>query len=47
MAMVDLEIGPGEALIWMRAHAFAHDKTLIELARKIIAGFDLSEADDD
>ena len=47
MAMVDLKMGPGEALIWMRAHSFAHDNTLIELARKIIAGFDLSEADED
>ena len=47
MAMVDLKMGPGGALIWMRAHAFVHDKTLIDLARKIIAGFDLSEADHD
>ena len=47
MAMVDLKMGPGEALIWMRAHAFAHDKTLIDLARKIVAGFDLSKADHD
>jgi hypothetical protein len=41
MAMVDLGVGPGEALARMRAHAFAHDRPLIDLARDIIGGFKL------
>ncbi|MGI9084792.1 MAG: GAF and ANTAR domain-containing protein, partial [Aeromicrobium sp.] len=47
MAMVGLRVGPAEALIWMRAHASDHDRTLISLAREIITGFDMGEADDD
>lgn len=41
MAMVDLDAGPAEALARMRAHAFAHDRPLIDLAREIIGGFKL------
>ena len=41
MAMVDLDVGPAEALARMRAHAFAHDHPLIDLARDIIGGFKL------
>jgi hypothetical protein len=45
MTMVDLTVGPAEALTRMRAHAFAHDMTLAGLARKIIDGYDLSDGD--
>ncbi|MGI9084362.1 MAG: GAF and ANTAR domain-containing protein [Aeromicrobium sp.] len=41
MVVVDLRVKPAEALARMRAHAFAHDKPLIDLARDIIGGFEL------
>lgn len=39
MVMVDLAVDVTEALVLMRAHAFAHDIALITLAQKIIGGF--------
>lgn len=45
MTMVDLSVGPAEALTRMRAHAFGHDMTLADLARNIIHGYDLSDGD--
>lgn len=41
MTMIDLGVVPREALSLMRAHAFAHDMTLAELARDIVAGYQL------
>lgn len=38
MLMVSLVVGATEALARMRAYAFSHDQTLIELAREIVAG---------
>nr|MCW2729155.1 hypothetical protein [Aeromicrobium sp.] len=43
MTMVDLAVGPAEALTRMRAHAFAHGKPLAELAREIIDGYSLAQ----
>jgi hypothetical protein len=39
MVMVDLGVGPVEALARMRAHAFGRGRPLIDLARDIITGF--------
>ena len=39
MVIVDLGVGPAEALTRMRAHAFGNEIALIDLARDIIAGF--------
>jgi GAF domain/ANTAR domain len=39
MVMVDLGVGPTEALSRMRAHAFGNERPLIDLARDIISGF--------
>lgn len=38
MMMVSLKVGAAESLARMRSHAFAHDISLIDLARHIIAG---------
>jgi hypothetical protein len=39
MVMVDLRVGLAEALARMRAHAFAAEVSLLELARLVIAGY--------
>jgi len=38
MVMVDLKVELAEALVRMRAHAFANEMTLVELARAIVGG---------
>jgi GAF domain-containing protein/ANTAR domain-containing protein len=45
MVVVDLGIDPAMALARMRAHAFAHNRPLIDLAREIIDGLRLEEGD--
>lgn len=45
MTMVDRGVGAAEALTRMRAHAFAHDMTLVDLARQIIRGYSLGHGD--
>ena len=45
MLMVSLGVGPTEALARMRAYAFAHDQTLVDLGKEIIAGRDHLEDD--
>lgn len=37
MIMVQLGVGADEALARLRAHAFAHDRTALEVAREVIA----------
>lgn len=44
MVMVDLGVELAEALVLMRAHAFAHDLSLLQLARAIIAGVAIPRA---
>ena len=46
MVMVDLRVGLGEALACLRAHAFATEVSLHELARQVIAGYVLPGAPD-
>lgn len=46
MVMVDLRIGLAEALVRMRAHAFATEMSLHELARQVIGGYLLPGAPD-
>lgn len=46
MVMVDLRVGLGEALARLRAHAFATEVSLHELARQVIAGYVLPGAPD-
>jgi hypothetical protein len=46
MVMVDLRIGLAEALARMRAHAFAMEVSLLELARRVIEGYVLPGAPD-
>ena len=46
MVMVDLGVSLSEALVRLRAHAFTHEEQLIEVARKVIAGYVLSGQDD-
>lgn len=41
MVIVDLDVGAAEALTRMRAHAFAHNLPLIDLARDIVGGYKL------
>ena len=41
MVVVDRDVGAAEALARLRAHAFAHDQPLIDLARNIIGGYKL------
>ncbi|MGH3357815.1 MAG: GAF and ANTAR domain-containing protein [Nocardioidaceae bacterium] len=38
ITMVDLGVGLAEALARMRAHAFSHDRELLDLAHDIVAG---------
>ena len=45
MVMVDLGVGLAEAMVRMRAHAFARGVSLVELAREIVAGRALPPAD--
>ena len=45
MVIVDLDVGASEALARMRAHAFAHNRPLIELTRDIIGGYKLPARD--
>ena len=45
MVMVDLGVDLADALVRMRAHAFAVGIPLIDLARAIIAGFVLPETE--
>ena len=45
MVVVDLDVGAAEALARMRAHAFAQNRPLIDLAHDIINGFRLPEED--
>lgn len=44
--MVDLGVGLAEALLRMRAHAFAHDKTLAEISAEIMSGDLVFERED-
>ena len=44
MLVVDLEVSPAEALTRMRAHSFAHDRPLIDLARDVLGGYRLPAA---
>ncbi len=37
MVMVQLKVSLGEAMVRMRAHAFAHERGLVEVARDVIA----------
>jgi hypothetical protein len=46
MVMVDLRVSLGEALVRMRAHAFASEMTLLELARMVIDGYVLPNGSD-
>jgi AmiR/NasT family two-component response regulator len=46
MVMVDLGVGLAEALVLLRAHAFAGDVMLIDLARRVISGYRLPGPDD-
>jgi hypothetical protein len=43
MVMVDLRISLADSLLRMRAHAFAAEITLLELARMVIAGYVLPD----
>jgi AmiR/NasT family two-component response regulator len=45
MVIVDLDAGASEALARMRAHAFAHNRPLIDLSRDIIGGFKMPAGD--
>ena len=45
MVIVDLAVKTAEALARMRAHAFALNRPLIDLAREIIGGYKLPEND--
>ena len=45
MVMVDLEVDLAEALSLMRAHAFARDVSLLDVAREILAGGNLPAPD--
>lgn len=45
MALVDLDVEAAEALARMRAHAFAHNRALIDLAHDIIEGYRLPTGD--
>ncbi len=45
MVMVDLEVDLADALSLMRAHAFARDVSLLDLAREILAGARLPAPD--
>jgi hypothetical protein len=46
MLTVSLRVGLTEALVRMRAYAYAHDQPLIELAREILAGREHLEVDE-
>lgn len=45
MVMVDLDMSPADALTRIRAHAFAENRPLIDLARDIIGGYKLPARD--
>lgn len=45
MVVVDLDVGPAEALTRMRAYAFAQDRPLLDLAHDIIGGFKIPARD--
>jgi hypothetical protein len=45
MVMVDLDVSLMDALARMRGHAFAHDLTLLEVARTVIDGYGLPSED--
>ena len=45
MVMVDLEVDLAEALALLRAHAFARDVSLLDVAREILAGAHLPAPD--
>lgn len=46
VVMVDLGVSLAEALIRMRAHAFANDQTLAEIANSVMSGALVFEAED-
>lgn len=43
MVMVDLGVSLAEALVVLRAHAYTHNKRLLDLSREVIAGYHLPD----